>query len=498
MEIPDIILTQALAKINSSSIHIGLRSILQKLESKNLEDFLNGERKEEMRRIDDKIRNIITTNIYYNQKSESEKVDIIAQMIVTVTEYLRSGISNGDVRAILIFLGVNCYLQIEIKKLLSKKELEDAYTQPVSEKIIEILKSIKLETRPLPDAPYHEREMMSDSLDGFSQQNIAKTYRFIEAIERGGRGFHFNFLLEHLISFLYRVNFTRFINALSNLQNPTDFVFYFQSFEKEDLLKIANEPSLSNKWLNFEIIRQIVEKENKENIDELEVEAVKNVLNRIGLNDFDFLKQTAIFFQRSRLFNTALGVFLTTANSTQIEEVISDFVIDKYSSNIQTRNALREYFVKSASEEQFDLIHGLIFNKWKNYFDIILTTEDFYQNSLLLTDFADFIIYYHTHLTKDSDLLSEMESLIDKISFIDSEWTTSKSEQITKFHLYHSELFLFTYAYRNKRLNNPQILTIYEKLISDKIQLSRYVSDETKNYIEQGKSNIEWTKEYEV
>ena len=226
------------------------------------------------------------------------------------------------------------------------------------------------------------------------------------------------------------------------------------------------------------------------------MKAVKNVLNRIGLNDFDFLKQTATYFQRSRLFNASLGVFLASASNAKIEEIISDFVIDKYSSNIQTRDALREYFVKSASDEQFDLIHSLIFNKWKNYFDNILTTEDFYQNSLLLTDFANFISNYHTHLTEDNDLLFDMENLIDKISFIDSQWTTSNSEQITKFHLYHSELFLFSFAYRNKRLNNPLMLTKYEKLISDKIQLSRFASDETKNYFEQGKRNIDWTKEY--
>jgi hypothetical protein len=163
-----------------------------------------------------------------------------------------------------------------------------------------------------------------------------------------------------------------------------------------------------------------------------------------------------------------------------------------------TRDALREHFVKSASDEQFDLIHSLVFVKWKNHFDNILTKEDSFQNSLLLTDFANFVVFYHTHLTEDIIMISVMESLIEKISFIDSEWTTSNSEQITKFHLYHSELYLLTFAYRNKRLNNPHMLSKYEKLVSDRIQLSRYVSDETKNYFEQGKRNIDWTREYGV
>ncbi len=498
MEIPEMILTQALAKHYSSSIHLELNSVLKKLESKKLEDFLNGERKEEMRTIDNEIRYIITTNVYNNQKSESEKVEVIAQIIFTITEYLRKGLSGGDVRAILIFLGVNCYLQIEIERLLSKKELEDVYTKPVSEKVTEILKSIRLETKPLPDAPYHEKEMMSESLDGFTQNNIAKTYRLIEGIELNGRGFHFNFLLEHLITFLYRVNFPRFINALSYLQNPSDFVFYFQSFKKEDLLKIANESSLSNKWLNFEIIRQLLKKDTEENIDEFEVDVLKNVLNRIGHSDFEFLRQTATYFQRSRLFNASLGVFLVSASDTQIEEVVSDFVLSESSSNLTSRNTLREHFVKSASDVQFDMIHRLVFRKWKNYFDSILASADFYQNKLLLTDFSEFVLYYHTHLTKDNDLLSAMENLIEKITFIDSEWTTSKMQQTTRFHLYYSELFLLTFAYRNKRLNNPQMLAKYDNLISDRIQFSRYNSTETKNSFEQGKLNIDWTKEYEA
>lgn len=504
MEIPEMILSQALAKYSSSSNHVELKDVLKKLESKKLEDFLNSERNEEMRAIDNEIRNIVITNVYSNQKSESDKIDVIAQIIFTAMEYLRNGVSSGDVRAILIFLGVNCYLQIEIEKLLSKNELEDIYTKSVSEKVIEILKSIKLETKPLPDAPYHEKEIMNESLDGFAQNNIAKTYKLIEGIEHNGRGFHFNFLLEHLITFLYRINFTRFINALSNLQSPTDFVFYFQSFKKEDLLKLADASSLSNKWLNFEIIRQIIEKEdkedkeNKENIDELEVTVLKNVLNRIGLSDFSFLKQTATYFQGSSLFNASLGVYLESINNTQIEEIISDFVINKYSSNLKARDILRDYIVKSVSEEQFNLIHRLIFHKWETIYESILITEDSYQNDLLLTDFANFVVYYHTHLTDDNDILSTIEGLIEKITFIDSEWTISSSQQITKFHLYHSKLLLYTFAYRNKRLNNSQMLVKYEDLINDNIQIQRYISEETKNYFEQGKRNIDWTKEHYV
>ena len=489
------ILTQALAKSNSSSIHVKLDNLLKQLESKTLEKINSAEENKEIWSIDNEIRDIVNKTIHFNQKSEDDKIDEVAQIIFSANKYLHKGISNGDIKAILIFLRVNCYLHIELEKLLTTSELESDYTKPISEKIIKVLKSIKLSTQALPNEPYWKKEIMSESQKGFLENDISKTYGFIESVKRGGRGFHFNFLLESLLSFLFHLNYTCFLNALSHLQSPTDFVFYFQSFKKEDLLKVANESSLSNRWLNFELIRQIIEKEHKETIDEFEIEVVKNVLDRIKLNDFSFVKQTAIYFHRSRLFNAALGVFLTSVNNAQMEEIISDFSIDKYAFHIKTRDELLNYFAKPVSEEQLDVFVKLIFNKWKLYFDNILTTEDFYQNSILLTDFANYVVHYHTRKTDDNDLISSMENLIQKIKFIDSEWSTSSSQQLTKFHLYHSELYLLTFAYKNKKLNNLQMLANYESIINDKVQLSRYVSDETEKHFEIGKKNIDRTKD---
>lgn len=489
------ILTQALTKSNSSSINVELDNLLKKLESKTLENILSAEEDEEMWSLDNKIRDIVTQTIHFNQKSEEDKIENVAQIIFSAKEYLRKGISSGDVKAILIFLSVNCYLEVELENLLSGSELEGNHTKTISEKIIAGLKSIKLSTQALPNAPYWEKEIMSESQKGFSENDISKTYRFIESLERGGRGLHFNFLLESLISFLFHLNYTYFLNALSHLQSPIDFVFYFQSFKKEGLLKIANESSLSNKWLNFELIRQIIEKENKETIDESEVECIKNVLDRIKLSDFNFLKQTVIYFHRSRLFNASLGVFLVSVNNVEMEEIISVFSIDKYAFHIKTRDELLGHYAKPASEEQLDLFLAVIFNKWKHYIDNILTTEDFYQNSILLTDFANYVIHYHTRKTADNDLISSMENLIQKIKFIDSEWSTSSSQQLTKFHLYHSELYLLTYAYKYKKLHTPQILTNYESIINDKVQRLRYVSNETEQLFEIGKKNIDWKKD---
>ena len=302
-----------------------------------------------------------------------------------------------------------------------------------------------------------------------------------------------------MLSFLYKINFTFFIKALSFLENPSEFVFYLQSFKKEELLKIANESTISNKWLNFELIRQIIKKESKESYEELETESIKAVLGRIKYSDFGFLKQTVKYFHRSKLFNASLGAFLVSIEESKIEEIISEcFTIDTYSFNLEARDTFREQFVELASDDQFNFLHTLIFNKWKLYFNEIHTTEEFYQNGLLITDFANFIVYYHTNLTDDNTLVLMIDELIEKVRFIDSEWSCSSSQQITKFHLYHSELFLLTFAYRNKKLSVLQLLERYEELINNRIHLSRYVSEETRNLFNQGRQNIDWINKYAV
>jgi hypothetical protein len=495
MEIPQIILAQALVKINSSSIHLELDNLLKRLELKSLETILRAEEDKEIGLIDTEIRNIVTATIYNNQQSPTHKVDKLAQILFSAQEYLKKGISNGDVRAVLIFLHVNCYLKLSLEKLLSSSELERNNTKAISEKMILLLKNIQLSTQALPDAPYWEKEIMNVSQKGFLENDISKTYGFIESLERGGRGFHFNFILESLVAFLFHLNYDGFLNALSHLQSPTAFVFYFQSFAQKDLLKLANDHSLSNKWLNFELIRQLLEKQQKENPDDSEIESVRSLLSKILIDDHAFFKQTVIYFHRSSLFNASLGVLLTSFSSSQMQEIVADLPIDKYDFQLSTRDELLNSFAKTASDEQIDSLLKLVYNKWGLYFNGILSTADFYQNGLVLTDFANYVIHFHSRLTDDNPLISSMEKLIQKIKFIDSEWSTSNSQQLTKFHLYHSELFLLTYAYKNKKLNDPQMLGNYEGITKDKVQLSRYVSAESEKRFETGQNNLDRAKD---
>lgn len=489
MEIPEITLTESLRLSHTSSLHVGLNNLLQKLEANKIEDFLNGEKSEEIRKIHHELYQVLSNVIHCNQNKAEE----ISQLIFTEKQYLISGISNGDVKSILVFLSVNCYLQIEIEKLLEEKDLAESIIKPLSENILKLLLNVKLETYALPNAPYHEKKVMQESKNGFAASDIKRTYQLIESIERGGRGFHFNFLLENLISFFSSISFPHFLKALSLIGSPQTFVFYLQSFKAEKLNQLANEPSLKNKWLNFELIRQIVKKNRDENFEKAGCISIRNSLTKIEAEDFEFFKQTIQFFNSSIIFNASLGELTTSFSDEKIIKTVDCFEIDKYSFNQVARNSFLESFTANCSDHKQEILLNRIFEKWSSFFNNLFSVESFYQNDLLITDFADFVLQYYTILVADEEILRQLAIVMSKIKYIDSEWSISESQHLTKFHLYHSQFYLLSYAYRNKKLNDAQILQTFSELRQNTIQIQRYFKHHEKtNQFEVMDENFNW------
>ncbi|MDE3182840.1 MAG: hypothetical protein KGM16_05420 [Bacteroidota bacterium] len=488
MEIPEITLTESLRLSQTSSLHVGLNNLLQKLEANKIEDFLKGEKLEEISKIDQELYQILLNTIHYSQN----KVEEISQIIFTEKHYLITGISNGDVKSILVFLSVNCYLQIEIEKLLTENDLAESNTKPLSENILKLLLNVKIETHALPNAPYHEKKIMQESKDGFADNDIKRTYELIESIERGGRGFHFNFLLENLISFFSSISFPYFVKALSVIRRPQTFVFYLQSFKTEKLNQLSYEPSLTNKWLNFELIRQIVAKNKDENFIKKECFAIKNCLLKIEAEDFEFFKQVIQFFNSSIIFNASLGELVASLSDEKIYKTVDCFEIDKYSSHQIARNNFLKSFTANCSEQKQEALLKRVYENWSSFLNSLFSMDDFYQNDLLITDFADFVLQYYTILVAGEEILRQLEIVMSKIIYIDSEWSISESQHLTKFHLYHSQLYLLSYAYRNKKLNYAQTLQTFSELKQNTIQIQRYFKHAKTNQFEMMEENFNW------
>lgn len=471
METPQIILEKALTMLDKSSINEGLNTLLQKLESKTIEEILNASKVEDVQQINNDIWKIVT-NVLYSSKTDDGKTHEISDIIFTEQNYLKRGIQNIDVKLILFFLSVNCYFNIDTKSLLSKKYSFEL----ISNKISKILLNINVDIQILHNAPYHEKEMMKKFKKGILECNIDNTYQFIEAAEKYRKNLHFHFLLEQLVSFLYQLNYSYFLEHISKIDNIQNIIIHLESFKVEQLVCLANEYSLINKWLNLEIIRQIIKKEQKNGFEENECIAIKNALFKINNTDFGFLKQTILYFHKSKLFNAGLGYFLVSLSKSQIQDIVSNcLIINQYTFNYEPRKELLKRFTIYASELQTKEFLTIIYNKWQTHFNGLKKSDAFYLNELLLTDFCDFIALFYISVTTEEDVIKQMTDIIKFLTQINSQWFVSKSKQQTMFYLYYSKLYLLSYAYKEKHLNDTCIVDFVSKIKSDNILMRRYM-----------------------
>lgn len=485
MEIPKDIIEGALSQSFNSEFHAELNTVLVALKKSTAKDILNTEKEEENRNEHNKIYAIINQALYSTRLENDKKIEL-SQIIYTGRYYLQNAISNGNIKETLIFLSINCYLKFKLTDFLTEKVLEKSNTIVLSESILKFLSSIKFETLPVNNAPYYEGKMLQESAEAFTKEDIKNAYNLIEAIDRSGRGFHLNYLLENLIVFQYQLNYTYFLKAMTALSSLHSFVFYLQSLEEEKLIQLANELTLTNKWLNFELIRQILKKGRKEDFGQIEIIAIENALIKIHLGNFNYFKQTVIYFHSSSLFNAALGKLLASLPESEIKEVMIEcFTIDAYEIHFKARDFLLEYFTNNASEEKIKYILEIVFKRWESFFKEITATQDFYQNHLLYTDFANYIVLYYSKLSEDFPIIEDITDLINKIRYIDTEWAASANNQITKYHLYYSRLYLLSHAYKNKNLDSIDIRASFSELKKYGFQLQRYYLRTSSNPIEQ-------------
>lgn len=167
--------------------------------------------------------------------------------------------------------------------------------------------------------------------------------------------------------------------------------------------------------------------------------------------------------------------------------------INQYESNLQNREVLRNSFKKNSDNNSYLQFLQMIFNKWERFWNGIHQNKEFYTNDIIYTDYAFFIVAYHTQTTANHCLVQMILKLLEKISYIDSEWSCSESHQQTKFYLYMSELLLLSYAYRNKRITNPQILSCAKTIFNNPLITMRYnISNSVQKHCEEIIQNISW------
>ena len=145
---------KALALSHSSETSSELFSLLEELEAIELENFL--QKDDYVKNIDHSIRQLWVSSI-----NDSER---LAELIATMRVFLIKGLDESNMKAVLSFLSINCYLNIELNKLMPSHITQEQIDNN-SSLIVRLLSTIKIETR-IEGKSYFEENLLAKHLDG--------------------------------------------------------------------------------------------------------------------------------------------------------------------------------------------------------------------------------------------------------------------------------------------------------------------------------------------
>ncbi|MGL6298403.1 MAG: hypothetical protein ACRC1M_04465 [Methanobacteriaceae archaeon] len=470
------IISESINLSSYSKVNAELKSLLSQLEYFSIEKLLSEdfERSNEILR---KIANIMREEFHiYNLEDKfiNEKIRNIASIISTITPYLINAIKSNDLKSLIIFLLVQRY-EIKVDYLLKNEKILEKDCLPILNNLCRKFQNMGYDINVPDKSSYSDKKTMELLKDAFTNNDISQFYSELDSIERGC-GIH-QHSIENLLIFMKDCNFSFFLKNLSNMNNIFLIILTLQTLDENELFEVASN-DFKNIWLNIELIRQILKKE-KEKVNEESCCTIRKTLKNVYHEDYDFFKNGVKYFinkppfNRSKLFNASLGGLLSSFHNSTIEEIFNEcFEINEYEFHLESRTALLAMFRDTADEDKLKFFVCTVFERWDEFFKKLFESEEFFLFNLMRTDFANFIIYYYIMLT-DEEIISQLYALFESIKYIDSEWFESSPKQITKLFLYYSKIFLLSYAYYNKEINNSKIRDFFSDFKKDEITLHR-------------------------
>lgn len=140
----------------------------------------------------------------------------------------------------------------------------------------------------------------------------------------------------------------------------------------------------------------------------------------------------------------------------------------------------------------FNILLELTYEKWENYLTNLNKSNKILNLKDVLTNFSDFILHKYVKNT-DEEIIHEMKKVFSNIKYLPSEWSYELINYKNRFYIYYSKLYILTFAYKYKKLDDDEIKILYEKILKNN-SIQELFNNTEYNSVDMIEKNIFWTK----
>lgn len=398
----------------------------------------------------------------------------LAAILKYQRDKLVSALQKRDLRALLVFLDLNFHLRMPMVDYLSETQINENQINAIVSDVAQVIRAFYSQMNLPADAPYYEKDLLARHQQGIVNERISEVYHLLDSIERG-RGIHITHHIVTLYRFLLEEAKEVFWDFLKQLKAPHMLVIATQWMNKEQLISIASLDS-TNRWLQFEMLRQIFKKTEKEREELDEINLVANLLLRFYQADISLFNQAYIYFERSVGFHKALGRMLGSLTPQQIDLFVDDnILLRQYNHYFDQKNALLDEFLSIAGNDLKKTLLKRVYQKWEAFLDSLLKQGDFHTPGPEITDYANYALAFLSKFEDKPSVAELWQKTIADINRLDSYWYQNSSRRSTRFMLLFSKLYIYTLALGGdeNKIDTDKKLEL-EVLFTDPILNKRY------------------------
>lgn len=440
-----------------------MRECLKNLEQKEYDYIFNSVNNKEYNKIEGFI-----IKISHSSEDYDSNVKELSGLISLGVNYFKRSIEYDNFTFLLIFLIIKSSCEISFEEFIEYKKITREECYYWGEKVIKFLQECNIGFN------YEENEIKGHLNRGFNNENLNEIYDYIFSIELKQN--RIIFLLKELIYLVTFIDFNKFISVYSKVDTPQKAILYLRVINEKNLLKIADESYLDNKWLNFELIRQILECIGENNIkkeEKYEIVLIK-MINNIFSEDFNFFKQMVYYFRNYKMFNISLGSFLANCSKEELNKISKYcFKIDLFKNLYSQKKLILNSFHEKCDKDKYLFLITCVYHNWCNLLDESKKL-DYVLIELILSDYYEFIKQYPCLIFRDDEILEKLTYFLLKIKYIESEWFSSQTILINNVYIYLSQIYMLSYAYNYKNLKNKEIEKLFWNFRKNKIIYQRY------------------------
>lgn len=449
----DFIILKALEIDGKKFINASLKESLNKLENKKIDQIFDFTKNKEYNQIEK-----FVIDIYHSSYEENRKVQEISGLISLGVYFFKKSINENNFTFLLIFLMINLTLGISPKDLIKSKKIIHAECYCLIDDIIYFLQNQKYVLK------FNYSTIDDALIFDFKHVKFHEIYDFVSPNSR--ENMTYGFLFEELINFVLKIDFKSFLKLYSSADTPQKAILYLNFLNEEDLIKVASELDLKNKWLNFELLRNILICIGEDNLRENKkiLDILTKMIYKIYKSDFNFFNQTINYFRNYKMFHICLGIFLAKCNQNELNKICKECLtinLVKNDSNspkkqILLKDLLLDKFKNNSNNEKYEYFIKLIYQKWKNYLKNFIKIND-NTNTIIITDYHNYIIQYYNFFTSKNFIITQLKRNFKKMKYNNYKWYSNNTDLMTYFFIYLTNIYLLSFAYNYKKLDNNEI-----------------------------------------